>query len=232
MRIEVVAATAEDRPVLANLIQFYLYDFTDFKDWDVQEDGRFGDYGLDGCWTTDDRHPFLIRADGKLAGFAIVDSRSHLTGERGIWDVADFFVLRRYRKRGVGERAARRLFDRFRGRWEVRVMAGNLGAQAFWRTVIGRYTDGRFEEVQWHDSRWRGPVQLFDNSPQPITPAGQVSGAYDAFVLADQDAGVQVNEVPQAVGRAAGRILRGTPGGDGVARMSISWSPVRRVSGG
>src|SRR6266511_3432653 len=141
MRIEVVAATEEDRPVLANLIQFYLYDFTDFKEWDVQDDGRFGDYGLDGCWTTDgtdERHPFLIRGDGKLVGFAIVDGRSHLSGEQGIWDVADFFVLRRYRRCGVGDHVARLLFDRFRGRWEVRIMPANQGAQTFWRKVISR----------------------------------------------------------------------------------------------
>src|SRR5687767_7377885 len=114
MRIEVLVAAEVDRPTLANLIQLYLYDFTDFKEWDVQEDGRFGDYGLDGCWSMDHRHPFLIRANGNLAGFAIIDGRSHLTGEWGIWDVADFFVLRRYRGQGVGAHAARLLFDRFR----------------------------------------------------------------------------------------------------------------------
>lgn len=176
MRIEVIDASEEDRPVLANLIQFYLYDFTDFKEWDVRDDGRFGEYGLDGCWAADQtnaRHLFLIRADGKLAGFAIVDGRSHLTGEPGVWDVADFFVLRRYRGRGVGDRAARLLFDRFRGRWEVRVMAANQGGQAFWRRVIDRYTDGRFEEVRWDDARWRGPVQRFDNRPPGATPAAE-----------------------------------------------------------
>ncbi len=165
MRISVEPATKADQPVLANLIQFYVYDFTGFKAWDVQEDGRFEGYGLEGCWTSDDRHPFLIRVDGQLAGFAIVDDRSHLTGARGIWDIADFFVLRRYQQRGVGEYAARMLFDRFRGHWEVRIMAANLGALAFWRKVINRYTDGQCEEVQWDDARWRGPVQVFDNGP-------------------------------------------------------------------
>ena len=142
----------------------------------MRQDGRFGDYGLDGCWTTDggdERHPFLIRADGTLAGFAIIDGRSHLTGEWGIWDVADFFVLRRYRRCGVGGHVARLLFDRFRGRWEVRQMAANRGAQAFWREVITRYTDGQFEDVHWNDARWRGAVQVFDNGPRHVTPGGE-----------------------------------------------------------
>ena len=42
-RIEIVAASEHDRPILANLIQLYVYDFTDFKEWDVREDGRFED---------------------------------------------------------------------------------------------------------------------------------------------------------------------------------------------
>lgn len=173
MKISVVPATEADRPVLVNLIQLYLYDFTAFKEWDVQEDGRFADHQLDGCWTTDDRHPFLIYANGKLAGFAIVDGRSHLTGAHGIWAVRDFFVLRRFQKRGVGEHVARVLFDRFRGCWEVCQMAANLGAQAFWRKVINRYTDGQFEEAQWNDARWRGPVQSFDNGLRLIIPASE-----------------------------------------------------------
>jgi predicted acetyltransferase len=165
MPIEVLDATEQDRPILSNLIQFYLYDFTAFMPWDVPASGRFGDDDLDGCWTTDDRHPFLIRVDGKLAGFAIIDHLSHLTGNREIWDVGEFFVMRKYRKRGVGEHVARLLFDRFRGRWEIRQLAKNVDAQTFWRKVINRYTSGQFEEVQWNDARWRGSVQIFDNHP-------------------------------------------------------------------
>lgn len=170
MYVDVIPATEVDRTVLENLYQFYVYDFTDFKNWDVELDGRFEDVGLDGCWTDGDRHPFLVRVDGKWAGFAIVDGHSHLSGERGIWAIADFFVLRRYRCLGVGEHVARELFDRFSGRWEVCQFAGNLGAQRFWRKVIARYTGGRFKEEQRDDDRWRGPVQTFGNTPLNDAP--------------------------------------------------------------
>ncbi|MGI8422930.1 MAG: hypothetical protein ACR2NO_02225 [Chloroflexota bacterium] len=49
-------------------------------------------------------------------------------------------------------------------------MAANQGALAFWRKVISRYTDAQFEEVQWNDARWRGPVHFFDNEPRRVTP--------------------------------------------------------------
>jgi len=163
MRIEVVEAPEQAQPILNNLAQFYLYDFTDFYPWDVLADGRFEVRLLGGCWTSDYRHPFLIHVDGQLAGFVIIDGRSHFTGGAGVWDVGEFFVMRKYRRRGVGEQVARLLFNRFRGRWEVRQLVKNVDAQAFWRKVIGRYTNGQFEEVPSDDSRWRGPGQFFDN---------------------------------------------------------------------
>ena len=75
----------------------------------------------------------------------------------------EFFVLRKYRGRGVGASVATQLFDRFPGKWEVRELAQNVAALAFWRAVIARYTDGRFVEVAW-DERQRGPGQFFDST--------------------------------------------------------------------
>jgi predicted acetyltransferase len=104
-----------------------------------------------------------VRVNEKLAGFALVFGKSRLTGEDGVHDVSDFFVLRRYRQRGVGEKAAGWLFDRYPGRWEVRQKAENVRAIAFWRRVVDRYTGGRFEEETLDDERWRGPVQRFES---------------------------------------------------------------------
>jgi predicted acetyltransferase len=173
--VTVVEASAEDRPLLTNLLQLYLYDFTDVMPWDVEATGRFGERALDGCWTDPRRHPFLFRVGGYPAGFAIVDRGSRLTGDAGVWDMGEFFVLRRYRRRGVGEGAARALFGRFPGPWEVRQLAANAGATAFWRSVIGRYTGGRFEELG-PAVAGRGPVQRF-SSPPGRPPAAGSGGA-------------------------------------------------------
>ena len=59
--------------------------------------------------------------------------------------MAQFFVMRGYRREGVGRTAATILFDRHPGPWEVRVIEENLPAEAFWRSVIERYTSGAFK---------------------------------------------------------------------------------------
>jgi predicted acetyltransferase len=63
------------------------------------------------------------------------------------FDVAEFFVLRRYRQRGIGRRAAFLLWNWFVGAWTVRVSEGNPIGHRFWPRVIAEYADGAFTET-------------------------------------------------------------------------------------
>ncbi len=162
MKIQLVEATPADTPVLGNLLELYQYDFTEYTDDDLGPDGRFGYRYLDAYFTEPDRHAFLIKAGGQLAGFVLVRRAPSAAGAGDVADMAEFFVMRKYRRRGVGAEAARRAFDAFPGRWEVRAMAANLPAHAFWRRVIAAYTAGRFDERWLDDRAWL--MQSFDNS--------------------------------------------------------------------
>lgn len=167
--VRLTTAGPGDRARLAAMFELYVYDFSELLGLDVGDDGRFRVPPLDAYWTHPRRHAFLVRVDEKLAGFALVHEGSRLSVD-DVFDVAEFFVMRRYRRRGVGEQAARWLFDRFRGRWEVRQKKENVVATAFWRRVLGRYTGGRFDEVLLDDDRWRGPVQRFDSREVAAQP--------------------------------------------------------------
>lgn len=56
--------------------------------------------------------------------------------------IAEFFVTHRYRRSGVGRRAAVLLWNRLPGKWLVRVSEGNTGAVPFWERVVGEFTEG------------------------------------------------------------------------------------------
>ncbi len=135
-RVEVVAATPEQEPIVANLLELYLHDFSAFLDLEIGEDGRFGYPSLPLYWSEPDRYPFLIRMDGKLAGLALVKKGSVVSGDGLVWDMAEFFVLRGCRGRGVGTLAAHQVWRRFPGQWEVRVMQRNTLARRFWAGAI------------------------------------------------------------------------------------------------
>ena len=157
-------ATKAERPALENLLQLYIYDWSELRLLDVADDGRFPDYPLDAYWEDAGRHPLLLRVDGRLAGFALVSEGSRLTGAPGVFDMAEFFVMRRFRRKGVGLAAASAAFDRFKGSWEIRQHDENAAATAFWRRTIDRYTRGNYRDVRWNDRAWIGPVQMFSST--------------------------------------------------------------------
>lgn len=161
MQIDLARASIDDAARLTHLFQYYVYDLSETVGLDCGEDGRFALPSFDAYWSDTWRHPHLVRVDGKLAGFALVHRRSRITGDDNTWDVAEFFVMRKYRRRGVGKTVATRLFEAHRGPWEVRELAANHRAIAFWRRVIADYTRGAFTETVLDDERWRGPVQSF-----------------------------------------------------------------------
>src|SRR5262249_46190937 len=105
-------ATAGDRARLEALMQLYAYDFSEILGMDVDNQGRFDPLPLDDYFRHPRSHAFFIRVGRRLAGFALVRQRSRLSGDENVSDLEEFFVMRKYRRRGVGERAARWLFDR------------------------------------------------------------------------------------------------------------------------
>jgi predicted acetyltransferase len=139
-RIEIVPAAKEDEPILANLIELYAHDFSEFYGVELGADGRFGYKSLPLYWSEPGRHPFLVRIDGKLAGFVLVKRGSEVSGNDGVWDIAEFFVVRSYRRHGAGTRVAQEVWKRFPGAWEVRVLQANVAALHFWAHAIAGFT--------------------------------------------------------------------------------------------
>jgi predicted acetyltransferase len=162
MDIVVSVAEVADKPVLRNLYQLYEYEFSRFDPTDVNEHGLFDSPRyFDHYWTEAGRYPFLIRVDGKLAGFAFVQEYSYVGAGEGTHCIAEFFVMPKYRRQGVGEFVASELFGRFPGRWEVAEMEANVEAQQFWRKVIGRFTGDNYEETAGDGNTWTGRIQVF-----------------------------------------------------------------------
>ena len=162
--VSLTPAAKAEQPALENLMQLYCYDWSELSAFDVGDDGRFLGPPLDSYWAQPSRHPFLLRVGDKLAGFALILQGSRLTRRSDVFDMAEFFVMRRYRRHGVGRAAAFAAFDRFKGPWEVRQREENAVATAFWRQAIGEYTHGDYREVRWNDADWVGPVQSFSSA--------------------------------------------------------------------
>jgi predicted acetyltransferase len=140
---EVLLQTAQpnDAQLLSNLIQLYAYDLSEVYALSPGPDGRFFYDKLPLYWSEPHkRFPLLIRHGGELAGFVLVTLGSPACIDPRVYDVAEFFVLRRHRRFGVGRDAAFLVWDQFPGQWTVRVSEGNIGGLSFWSKTINEYT--------------------------------------------------------------------------------------------
>ncbi len=150
LELTVRPADVVDKVAIRRMMQLYLHDFSEFDGADVGAHGEFDYRYLDHYWTEADRHPFVFEVAGAKAGFSLVRSGSP-------HDLAEFFVMRKYRRQHIGQRAAELTFERFPGRWQVRQLDANTAATAFWRRALpSPYTETRNDD---------GPVQLFTVGP-------------------------------------------------------------------
>lgn len=165
-RFTLRALRAADVPIVRRLVQLYIYDLVGAR-WGVEADGTYAPPRWHRqFWRRDHRHHFVMRVNGRPAGFALVRELPSVDNAP-TREMAEFFVLRTYRRRGVGTRAARALFARFPGRWELSVLTWNATARPFWRRIIRRVAVGRTVSHLRRQGELRSIVWHFDTARAP-----------------------------------------------------------------
>jgi predicted acetyltransferase len=144
------AARPDQKATIANLIQLYLHDMTEFMPFPVGADGRYQYDFLDRFW----QYPYLIMAGDEIAGFALVIDSCPLTGRTPCWFMAEFFVLKAYRRSGVGRAALVAILDRHPGDWHIAVPLANEPAQAFWGRALAP-SHPAVSEITFEGDDWR-----------------------------------------------------------------------------
>ncbi|WP_304217139.1 GNAT family N-acetyltransferase [Phenylobacterium aquaticum] len=160
-------ASAAERPLIAGLANFYIYDFSELEPaesdrFEFDPHGGLGDLPhLDDYFTAPDRAALLILADERPIGFALLNTQSHRGGhvER---NMGEFFIARKHRRGGRGAEAVRQILALHPGRWEVAVAARNLAAKAFWpRAIAGAANVSGLERLEGDGEHWTGPIWTF-----------------------------------------------------------------------
>lgn len=138
-------ASGTDREWLTNVYPFYLHDLSEFDDhyYELSDQGLWEPDHLPSWLQDDTDHPLIVTESGRRVGFALVNeapSPHIMPGNR--FRMSEFFILRKYRHAGIGRAAARALFDQFRGKWQLSVLARNAPAICFWQRMIHDYDGG------------------------------------------------------------------------------------------
>ncbi len=134
--VELIQTGPEQAELIRNLYQFYAYESSDWEQEDVEQDGRFyiheehlARYWQDPQWSAN-----LLLVDGYIAGFLLIE-RSELPGINAL-ELADLFILKRYRRKGIGRALATQVLTSGEADWLVRFYDQDEASQAFWRSVL------------------------------------------------------------------------------------------------
>jgi predicted acetyltransferase len=154
-----VTRTADsERQLLQQMLELYQHDLSDIWDQDLDVRGEFG-YSTERFWQDPNCAAYIFRIEEHPAGFALVDKEVKVPG--GEFWMDQFFVMKKYRKQGVGSDAANIVFNSHIGQWQVGQMMDNFVAQSFWRKTISSYTANQYKETEITSGWWQGIVQSF-----------------------------------------------------------------------
>ncbi|MFJ2462749.1 GNAT family N-acetyltransferase [Pseudomonas sp. NPDC087615] len=144
--LELHPAQRDELETLENLMQFYMYDFSQWLPLKLAAHGFFPIQSKAEYWRHPATQPFLIRVDDELAGFVTVDSETHIDGAEH--NIGYFFLARRFRGQGVAQFVVSALLSRIPGQWQIFHIDANLPAQRFWAKLIPELTGGAFTLYQ------------------------------------------------------------------------------------
>lgn len=164
--VAIERAGVEHAALLGNLLELYIHDMSAFfSHVKLGDDGRYGYPELNSYLTRgDDRRAFLFRCDRAVAGFALVRRGSPASDDPNVLDVAEFFVLRQFRARGIGRAAAALIWQCVPGSWTIRASQRNAAAVSFWRGAVSQFAGERAKEFDRASGLSSWTVFSFDNS--------------------------------------------------------------------
>ncbi|KAB8061017.1 GNAT family N-acetyltransferase [Janthinobacterium sp. FT14W] len=137
-----------DEAALARLFQLYCYDNTGWSGEALLADGRYDvcDEGLASYVHAAGHTASWIEVAGELAGFFLTEPG--MAGKLAVQEFSDFFILKKYRRRGVALEVVRRVLLDSAQPWLVATFRDDAAACAFWRQAFARLP---FASVEAYD---------------------------------------------------------------------------------
>ena len=142
MNYEIVRVKNNEKDKLYKLLQYALYDGSQYIDNEINEECIFEYKWFDNYFTDDDRDAFFIKDGNRFLGMAMVNENLKFNNSGKC--IAEFLILPMYRRNHIGKKVAYDIFEMFKGDWEVQPMENNPIAYSFWKNIINEYTNGNY----------------------------------------------------------------------------------------
>ena len=136
MNVTLSLITENKKSVLRNLVKMYCYEWSQYNKIDID---RYGDYAfehdLDRFFVKEKHYAYLVMINDNIVGFILIDTDIEYYKESD-YAISEFFILYKYRREGIGKRAALEVFKQHKGKWEIKMHPQNRGSIEFWKKVV------------------------------------------------------------------------------------------------
>ncbi len=136
--IQLKPVKQNDKALLWNINQKYLYEMTNFYDDPMDEEGNFHYGYFDEYFTDPKRLAYFIYSEDSLVGFAMLCPYSYI-GQDPDYTMAEFTIFPAYRKRHFALDAANLILSKHPGSWEIKFNEKNAPAKNLWTRVAAPY---------------------------------------------------------------------------------------------
>ena len=167
MNISIELVKKEEKEILRNLLEKYHYEHSQYDKRDVNMLGLFGYDYLDNYWTEENRFSYFIKVDNILAGFVMVNDYNETKLDTN-YTISEFFIMYKYRGKGVGKYAVKYILEKHKGKWQLSFHPNNENSKNFWIKTINEYTNGNYELMEnntdWiYEDGTKGHTIIFDS---------------------------------------------------------------------
>ena len=160
-KYQMKAVLLTNKPILEKMLQVYFHEMNQYNSDKPNENGIYEYPYLHLYWEEANRFPYFIMNENEPIGFALVNDFVIDENFKAQYSIAEFYIKPAYRKRNIGKQIAYQIFNKYKGKWEIRQEIANLDAQHFWRKIITEFTKGNFKEKEIHQKDYSTNVILF-----------------------------------------------------------------------
>lgn len=146
--MQITKVVQDGKAILTQLMTLFLHDLSEFNsDLEInQSNGLFEFDVLEWFFEKEGLTPFFILNDEKIIGFILLQSGPFSNQEFADYVLNSFFILRKYRRRGLGRKACKEFFKQFPGRYAISQVKTNLPAIQFWKSIYQSFNIDIFEK--------------------------------------------------------------------------------------
>jgi len=159
----IVKVELNQKMILKNLMTLFLHDLSEFNEEQEfnQENGLFEFDVFEWFFEKEGLSPYFITHEENIIGVILLQSTPFTNPGQYDFLINSFFIIKKYRRKGLGKQAVLDLFQQRPGRYAIGQLSNNIPAIQFWRNIY-KSIEVEFQEKEELEEGLKIIYQFFE----------------------------------------------------------------------